>query len=203
MSERNKLASDFRWSIINNDLAAVRGHLKRGVDPNKADETGWTPLISAASAGSLPVIQLLVDGGAEVNHGDIDGFTSLMCAAGAGHADVIRFLVLKGAKVDRTDRISRTALSWAVTKRDVVNAVKSLLELGADPNHLDGTGMTPLMRAAVLKFPGCFRVLLEGGADVAVKHISTGKTAFDMAAETESPALIDAVKSFTRNRYNR
>jgi ankyrin repeat protein len=203
MSERNKLASDFRWSIINNDLAAVRRHLKGGVNPNKSDEEGWAPLISAASAGSLPVVQLLVDGGADVNHSDIDGFTSLMCAAGAGHAEVIRFLVLKGAKVNRTDNLSRTALSWAVTKWDVADAVKALLELGADPNHLDGTGMTPLMRAAVLKFPGCFRVLLEGGADVSVKHIPTSKTALDMAAESGSAALIDAVKSFTLNPHDR
>lgn len=203
MSERNKLASDFRWSIINNDLAAVRRYLKGGVDPNKSDEEGWAPLISAASTGSLPIVQLLVDGGADVNHGDIDGFTALMCAAGAGHADVIRFLVPKGAKVDRIDKLSRTALSWAVTKKDVADAVKALLEVGADPNHLDGTGMTPLMRAAVLKFPNCFRVLLEGGADVSLKHIQTGKTALDMAAESGSPTMIDAVKSFTRDTHNR
>jgi ankyrin repeat protein len=203
MSGRNKFTLDFKWSILNNDLDAVRRHLKGGVDPNKADDKGWAPLISAASAGSLPVVQLLVDRGADVNHGDIDGFSYLMGAAGAGHADVIRFLVLKGAKVNRTDNISRTALSWAVTKKDVVNAVKALLELGADPNHLDGTGMTPLMRAAVLKFPGCFRVLLEGGADVSVKHIPTSKTALDMAAESGSPALIDVVKSFPRDPHNR
>jgi len=198
---RNRFALDFKWSILNSDLATVRRYLDEGVDLNISDDKGWAPLISAASAGSLAVVQFLVDRGADVNHGDRDGFTSLMCAAGAGHADVIRFLVLKGAKVNRTDNISRTALSWAVTKKDVVNAVKALLELGADPNHLDGTGMTPLMRAAVLKFPGCFRVLLEV-TDVSVKHVPTSKTALDMAVESGSPALIDSVKSFTRE-HNR
>lgn len=173
-------------------MAAVRAQLAVGVDPNKSGKDGITPLIRAAGAGSLPVVQLLIERGADVNHGDIDGFTSLMCAAGAGHADIVRFLIRKGAQVDRTDHSSRTALSWAVTKKDVVDVVKALVELRADPNHLDGTGMTPLMRAAVLRFPHCFDALLEAGANPFVKHLPSEKTALDMATESGNSALIEA-----------
>jgi ankyrin repeat protein len=191
------------WSILTNDLAAVRAHLAAGVDPNKSDKRGLTPLIRAAGAGSLPIVQLLIEKGADVNHADIDGFTSLMCAAGAGHADIVRFLIRRGAQVDRTDDSARTALSWAVTKEDVVDAVKALVELGADLNHLDGTGVTPLMRAALLKFPYCFRALLAAGANPFVIHLPSQKTALDMATESGNSALMDAVHKLKSGSPNR
>ena len=170
---------------------------------SKPDETGWTPLIAAAGQGNVLAIQLLVDEGVDVNHGDVDGFTALMCAAGAGHADIVRLLITKGSEVDRVDVCLRTALSWALTKKDDVATVNALLELGANPNHIDGTGMTPLMRAALLKFPRSFAALLERGADSSLKHLPSGKTAVDMAVESGDRALLDSVQGLKRKTQNR
>jgi ankyrin repeat protein len=117
-----------------------------------------------------------------------------MCAAGSGLTNVVRLLILKGANVNRTDDFSRTALSWALTKYDVRDVVEVLVEFHADPNHFDGTGLTPLMRAAVLKFPHCFNALLEAGAKPFVKHEPSRKTALDMAIESGNSALIEAVR---------
>jgi ankyrin repeat-rich membrane spanning protein len=188
--------STFLKSIFLDDLASVRNHLEAGTSANATDETGSTPLISASGGRSLSIVQLLLDFGADINHGDIDGFTALMCAAGAGRADTVRLLISKGALVNKTDHFSRTALSWAMTKADVVDVVKMLLDFGADPNHIDETDMTPLMRAALLQFPRSFDILLKRGANPSISHRQSGKTAFDMAIDTGNPALLRSVKEF-------
>lgn len=203
MTKRQKPGSDLAWSILNNNLDAVRAQLAAGLDPNKADKDGWTPLIAAAGAGFLPIVQLLIERGADVNHPDVGGFTPLMCAAGAGHVDIVRFLISKGAQVDRTDDSSRTALSWAMTKKDVVEVVRALFDFRANPNHSDDTGMTPLMRAALLKFPHSFDALVKAGANPFVKHVPSEKTAIDMAAESDNSALIDAARKLKSASQNR
>src|SRR5262245_6746427 len=43
----------------------VRLLLERGVDPNRAGETGFTPLMGAALKGSAPVVRRLLDAGAD------------------------------------------------------------------------------------------------------------------------------------------
>ena len=55
--------------------------IESGADPNKPDESDWTPLHYAARNGSQDVVKLLLDGGAEVNIADSEGRTPLHHAA--------------------------------------------------------------------------------------------------------------------------
>jgi len=63
--------------------------------------------------------------------------------AGGGHPEIIRALLASGARVNQPDSGQQTALHKAVLSgsRDDVQA---LLEGGADPNHVDNMGHSPV-----------------------------------------------------------
>ncbi len=70
--------------------------------------------------------------------------TPLIVAARDGHEDVAGVLISRGASVEAVDaKHGDTALGWAVFYgREGV--VKLLLESGANPNHIDRLGSSPL-----------------------------------------------------------
>ena len=105
-------------------------------------------------------------------HGD------LIWAARHGDVARIRNLAARGVDLDASptvdlkfvfpdfDHRGRTALQHAVVK-DQVDAVRALLEWGADPDAQQSGG-TPLFIAATKKDLTMFRLLLDAGADVNV-----------------------------------
>ena len=64
------------------------------------------------------------------------------------------------ANLDTVDSTGRSPLSWAA-QRGEIEAVRVLLEYGADPNNSDNTGATPLHYAAQAKTPECLLMLIE------------------------------------------
>ena len=68
---------------------------ERGVDVNKADGAGNTPLIAACCRGMYPEVvkSLLARQDIEVNAGNGDGATALIEAARLGHAEIVDILV--------------------------------------------------------------------------------------------------------------
>ena len=71
--------------------------------------------------------------------------------------------------------MGRTTLGWAVSQGDE-DAVKALLACGADPNHQDTTGRTPLHMSLFAQGPECLRLLLNAKADVDIQD-NDGRTA--------------------------
>ena len=69
------------------------------------------------------------------------------------------------ALLDTVDSTGRSPLSWAA-QRGEDEAVRLLLEYGADPNNKDNTNMTPLHFAAQASTPKCLLLLIEHGAKV-------------------------------------
>ncbi len=67
--------------------------------------------------------------------------------------------------LDTVDSIGRSPLSWAA-QRGEAEAVRVLLEYGADPNNNDNTNMTPLHYAAQAKTPKCLLLLIKYGARI-------------------------------------
>ena len=74
-----------------------------------------------------------------------------------------------------------TTLAWAARQGDE-DAVKALLACGADPNHRDRIGMTPLHMSMHAKTPECSRLLLNAKADVDIKD-NHGDTALALAVQ--------------------
>ena len=86
--------------------------------------------------------------------------------SGRGFHDVLAST--QRAAIDDTDCTGMTTPAWAARRGDE-DAVKALLACGADPNHRDRIGMTPLHMSMYAKAPECSRLLLNAKADVDMK----------------------------------
>lgn len=110
--------------ILGGHTKRVRRRLRRGADPNAADEDGTTPLYRAAVQSETRIVKLLLEAGAQPNvqsRGDSEGLP--LCAAVAhGKVKIVRVLLAAGADPnlaeDYEDAMSFTPLDWAIhTKR--------------------------------------------------------------------------------------
>ncbi len=102
-----------REAIKNNSVNIVKELIDEGVDVNKADKYGVTPLIIAALYDQLYLVKLLLDKGAEVNHTDKYGETPLYVAAKCGQLDVAQLLLDKGAEVNKANTDGATPFDMA------------------------------------------------------------------------------------------
>lgn len=105
----------------------------------------------------------------------------LVWAARTGDVAAIRTLAASGLDLDVSpatprifvfpdlDHIRWTALQHAVQKHQV-DAVRALLEWGADPDARPEGTWTPLLIAAADKNPTIGRLLLDAGADVSLSR---------------------------------
>lgn len=91
-----------------------------------------TPLNSAARAGQIPVIELLLARGAAIDVQGVDGATPLENAVADGHAAAAEYLLTNGAAVNTRGLYGRTPLHVAAWRDDVALG-RLLLEHGADP----------------------------------------------------------------------
>jgi uncharacterized protein len=83
--------------IKRGDEAGLRAALASGLDPNLANNNGWSLLMLAAVEGALPLGRLLLDKGAAVEATNRHGETALSLAAHKGHIDYLRMLRESGA----------------------------------------------------------------------------------------------------------
>lgn len=131
----------------------------------------------AASSGRVEMLRLVDSAGADVRESNDE---PLRGAASAGNAEAVRYLLGRGALADAPDAQGRTALSRAVAFRQH-EVVRVLLGAGASARQQSpGSGWTPLMNAAMAGDTLMVRILMDAGADPAVRD-GEGKTAADYA----------------------
>lgn len=123
-----------------------------GANLNLRNNQGETALYIACHyiRGAANAAQLL-QAGADPNIADNDGITPLMWTAVGGlHQQTFEALLARGAQVDARDNGGATALIWAARK-GLKDAVKKLLEAGADPCLATGGGQTARDYAAAVR----------------------------------------------------
>ena len=87
--------------------------LRRNANTNAATQYGWTPLMLAAFYGHIPIVGLLIEGGANLNavctcrtdpsspvQSSAMRGSALMCAIRNGHSWIVHSLLSGGCAVD-------------------------------------------------------------------------------------------------------
>jgi uncharacterized protein len=120
-------------------------HFGGGGGPNLV---GATPFLVAASAADVPVMRLLLAGGADPRLPTRDGTTPLIAAAGLGRAAAVTL----------------------VTAASALDAVKLALERGDDINAANAQGETALHAAAYWGADQVVQFLVETGANINAKN---------------------------------
>ena len=113
-------------------LAALKGYLAlvEKLVENDADvnKPGWTPLHYAATAGNVPIIELLLENSAYIDAESPNGSTPLMMAAMYGSPESVKTLIQAGADLNVKNQLGLTALDFAV--RGNRQNSKELIETG-------------------------------------------------------------------------
>ena len=130
---------------------------------------GSTPLHTAAQAGQLEVVRLLVAGGADVDAGDNENTTPLAVAAIGGHLDVIEFLIAQGADPLAADINLATPFHWT-TYNGHMEVARRLIELGADIHAVKTNGSNALHGPAYMGHPEMVEFLVGKGIDVNLQN---------------------------------
>lgn len=147
-----------------------------------------TPLHDAVKEGEPEKVQRQLNMGATVHDALEGGIAPIHITAITGVMSVTELLLRYGAKIDDTYSHNLTAIYLAVHLNNY-NMVGYLISRGANPNHKDEMGRTPLHWAAAApheRLEGGNRVkmvqfLLDNGADPDVKD-QNGQTPMDLAA---------------------
>ena len=160
--------------------------------PAWVERQSATPLVTAAAAGQIDVVDSLLARNADPNAADELGRTPLMRAVTKGHVAIARLLVAKGADVARRDAIGATVLHHAAAA-DARSIVSLLLDTGAPVNQTDQNGRTPLMLAAGRGHHAMAQLLIDKKADVNAAD-EFGRTAFISAAEADRVEVVTLLR---------
>lgn len=190
---------DFFTAIRRDDAGAITALLRRGFDPNTVDAKGVPALVLALQLESFKAFgALLQTPGLKVDQPNAQGESALMLAAIKGHLDLARALVARDADVNKT---GWTPLHYAAsgTGDQQPAMLALLLEHHAYIDAGSPNGSTPLMLAAQYGTRASAQLLLEEGADPAIKN-QLGLAAADFALRAGRKDLAQQLAAAVRQR---
>ncbi len=203
------------FAIKKGNLDKVKSLLKEGVNPNARDDEGTTPLCSAILTfnrqAKKQIVEALLQNKADPNlgtqtkhRGDMSfpsGMTALMLASLIVDYDSAELLLKSGAKVDAVNADGSTAIMYTSfypsndpKAKTSVDLASLYINNGADVNHKDKSGITPLMSAINGYSVEMVQFLLDKGADITIKN-KRGQTPLLFAIHNIS-LLISATESY-------
>ena len=154
-------SADFVREIVkrgaNVNFRLAKGTRKQQATSSLVASEGATPFLFAADRSDVPLMRLLLELGADPKLPNFNNTTPLLAAAGVGTAE---------------------PLEEAGEESEALEAVKMLLDLGADINTVDDNGDTAMHGAAYNIYPRVVALLADRGADPKVwnKPNKAGRT---------------------------
>jgi ankyrin repeat protein len=190
---------DFFAAIKQDDGSAITSLLQRGFDPNTPSVDGQHGLYLSLRDGSLKAAQALADWPkTNVEARNAQDESPLMMAALKGHAAMVKKLVERGADVNKP---GWAPLHYAATGGHL-DVMEFLLEHHAFIDAESPNGTTPLMMAAHYGTTAAVKLLLDAGADTAMKN-QLGLTAIDFARRGNRPDALELIASHIRSQQPR
>jgi hypothetical protein len=127
-------------AVSGNAADCVNALLTAGADVDLPNGAGTTPLMLAASAGNVKLVDLLLAHGAQATVADPAGCTALHFAARRpGNSQACDRLLAAGADVNALDKRGWTPLIEAV-HAELLDMARWLVDHRADVNHADRQG---------------------------------------------------------------
>jgi ankyrin repeat protein len=155
--------SALRAAVWQDDLETVRMLLEAGADPSPEDRA-WDALELASSLGHQRIVALLAQ---TVESGIRDPENlALVYASQAGKAPVVRTLLAAGADPNARGAHRGEKPLLVAASNGHIEAVRALLEGGADVDAESRNGATALGVAVLGSYTDVIELLLSAGADV-------------------------------------
>jgi ankyrin repeat protein len=180
---------DFFIAIKRDDPGALRQLLARGFDVNTPSPEGLHGLYLALQEPALKAAEALIDWPkTNLEARTARDESPLMMAALKGHTALVKKLIDKGADVNKP---GWAPLHYAATGGHL-EIMSLLLEHHAFIDAESPNGTTPLMMAAHYGTPAAVKLLLEAGADTAMKN-QLGLSAVDFANRANRKDVADLI----------
>ena len=148
-------------AVKNNDLKEVKSLLEKGIDPNVADEDGDLLLMYATMYSSIDCMELLIEKGGNVNAKNKIDETALMWSV--HDLAKMKFLIQHGADVNAKATSGNTPLLIASVGYGKYDAVKLLLDKGANALDVNNRKENALIKAALFGDTATISLLLDKG----------------------------------------
>jgi len=164
LSAQSKTSVDALFAAIQRGNAGeVDRLLESGANPDAMDADGVPALMTAALFANADVVERLLARGADPNRPGPGGATALIWAA--PDVEKMRRLINHGANVNARAETDRTALLVTASYPATLNALRLLLDRGADLRAQDRGGSTALSLAIRSGSVDVVRFLVDKGLD--------------------------------------
>jgi ankyrin repeat protein len=151
---------------------------------------GETPLHAAAEKGEVEIAQLLLTHGAVFNTPDASGGTPFHAAAKSGNVAMLQLLYEKDPNQVKAIIASGDTPLHIAAEEGKLDAVRFLLEIGAEPNAINTFKETALHAAAAAGHLEVVKCLKDHGADRNIKNFNKERPIY-FAAENGHLAVLE------------
>lgn len=182
-------ASVLDLAIESGDVNMIKLLVDKGADVNAP----WI-LTTAVIMDNIEAVKLLIEHGASVNLPDEVNSTPLHYAVERCNIEMIKLLLAHGANIDAKNNLDETPLHSLIHIPDNEEAVKLLLDKGANPNTMSMG--TPLLNDAVdYREEEFVKLLLEKGANVNSTD-DKGNTPLQIAVKSNKQSMIQLLMKY-------
>jgi ankyrin repeat protein len=185
-------ASKIFTAVKNNNIKEVKSLLEEGVNPNSFDEDGDHLLMYAALYSSVDCMQLLLEKGSDVNAKNKIDETALMWAV--HDLAKMKLLIQHGADVNAKAKSGNTPLLIATVGQGKYDAVKLLLDKGADALTVNNRKENALMRAALFSDTATVSLLLSKGIDINALSMDSTTALLNATFNVNKPVIIQLLE---------